>query len=305
MVLGGGGFIGTNLCKRLVASGFTVGAFGHSPRFPQELRGVDWHEGDFSNAAAVAAAVGTSEVVFHLVGTTPQPANIDMAGDLERHVIPSLALMDICRQAGVRRIVFVSSGGTVYGKPRDVPTPETAATDPIAAYGISKLAVEKYLALFEHLHGLDYRVLRITNPFGPFQVPFKSQGVIAAVVSRTLREERVEVWGDGSVVRDFIFVDDVVDALLSAATDSGNGRIFNVGTGEGRSLLEVISLVERLLDRKVRIDFKPGRALDVPVSVVAIDRARALLGWSPKTSFETGLQRTVDWWRTRPTYRAL
>ena len=125
----------------------------------------------------------------------------------------SLALFDICRNSGVKRIVFVSSGGTIYGPSAQIPISETAPTDPITAYGVGKLAIEKYLALYEHLFGLDYRILRVANPFGPFQIPLKNQGVIAALISRALKNEPIEIWGDGSVVRDYIYVDDVVAAL--------------------------------------------------------------------------------------------
>lgn len=301
VVLGGGGFIGTNLCRRLAASGHRVRAFGRRCLFPDDLQGVEWCQGDFTDRGAVAAAIESFDIVFHLIhATMPQAANLDMAADLQNNVVPSIALLDLCRELAVKRVVFVSSGGTIYGCPPQIPTPETAPTLPICAYGISKLAIEKYLALYEHLHGLDYRVLRIANPFGPFQIALKNQGVVAALISRGLSGEQMEIWGDGSVVRDFVFVDDVVDALEKAAVgDQGSERIFNIGSGQGRSLREVIAAIERLLETGLRIQWKPRRSIDVPVSVVAIDRARESLDWAPRTSFEAGLQRTIEWGRRR------
>ncbi|HZK90071.1 MAG TPA: NAD-dependent epimerase/dehydratase family protein [Stellaceae bacterium] len=300
VVLGGGGFIGTNLCRRLAASGYRVRAFGRRSLFPDDLQGVEWYQGDFTDTGSVAAAIESFDIVFHLIhATMPQAANLDMATDLQRNVVPSLALLDICRKLAVRRVIFVSSGGTVYGCPQQIPTPENAPTDPICAYGISKLAIEKYLALYEYLHHLDYRVLRITNPFGPFQTALKNQGVVAALISRALNGEQMEIWGDGSVVRDFIFVDDVVDALEAAVGDQGSERIFNIGSGQGRSLRELIAAIERLLETKLNIQWKPRRSIDVPASVVAIDRARESLAWVPKTSFEVGLEKTVEWGRRR------
>jgi UDP-glucose 4-epimerase len=300
IVLGGGGFIGANLCRRLAYSGFRVRAFGRRCLFPEALDGVEWYQGDFSDAVALAAAIETYDVVFHLVhATTPHSANLDMAGDVQQNVMSSLALMDISRNLGVKRIVFVSSGGTVYGPAGQIPTPETASTQPITAYGISKLTIEKYLALYEHLHGLDYRVLRVANPFGPYQIPMKNQGIIATLVSHALRHERIEIWGDGSVVRDYIFVADVVDAMETAAADRGDGRIFNIGTGQGRSLREIIASIEAQMGRELDISWKPGRPIDVPASVMAIERARDVLGWTPKTPFEKGLEQTIEWWRSR------
>jgi UDP-glucose 4-epimerase len=222
---------------------------------------------------------------------------LDIAGDVRKNVLSSLSFLEISRQLGISRVVFVSSGGTVYGKPEHVPTPETDPTNPITAYGIGKLAVEKYLALYEHLYQLDYRVLRVTNPYGPFQTTLKNQGIVAALIARALRGETVEIWGDGSVVRDFIYIDDLVDALVAAADDCGDGRVFNIGSGVGRSLLQVIAAIEPLLGMKLNIHWKQARAQDVPISTVAVDRAKALLGWAPKTTFEVGLKETIEWWR--------
>jgi UDP-glucose 4-epimerase len=298
VVLGGGGFIGTNLCRRLLASGHRVRAFGRHCHFPDDLRGVEWYQGDFVDPDSVAAAIETFDIVFHLVhGAMPQAANLAMAVDVQHNIIPSINLLELCGKLGVKRVIFSSSGGTVYGRPRQIPTPELASTEPICAYGISKLAIEKYLVLFEHLHSLDYRVLRITNPFGPYQIAWKGQGFIAAAVSRALSGQPIEIWGDGSVVRDFIFIDDVIDAFEAAMHDTSDSRIFNIGTGQGRRLDGVLETIEKLLNVTLNLRQMPGRSLDTPASVVAIDRAREVLKWSPKTPFETGLAQTIEWTR--------
>lgn len=299
VVLGGGGFLGTNLCRRLVASGVKVRAFGRQRLFPDDFDGVEWYPGDYSDATALASAVEGYEIVFQLVhSTTPHTANLDMAADLQQNVISTIALLDISRNLGVKRVVFVSSGGVIYGPTKQIPTLETAPTEPITAYGISKLAIEKYLGLYEHLHGLDYRVLRVTNPFGPFQVPRKNQGIIAALISHALNNESIEIWGDGSVVRDYIFVSDVIDALEVAAIDQSDMRIFNIGSGCGRNLHEIISTIETRLNKKLDIIWKEGRPIDVPISIVSIERARDILGWVPKTTFEIGVEHTIEWWKS-------
>ena len=291
--------MGTNLCLRLAASGHRVRAFGRRCHFPEALERVDWYQGDFSDTVALAAAIEGYEVVFHLLhATTPQSANLDMVGDLQHNVVSTLRLFDICRSVGVKRIIFVSSGGTIYGPTEQIPTPETAPTEPITAYGVGKLAIEKYLAVYERLYGLQYRILRVANPFGPFQTALKNQGVIAAVISRAIRDDVIEVWGDGSVIRDYVFVDDVMTAFDLAMIDRSDLRIFNIGSGQGRSLMDVIGSIEGLLNRKLKIDWRPARAVDVPVSVPSVERAKRVLGWAPDTPFETGLQRTLDWWQS-------
>ena len=299
VVLGGGSFLGINLCRRLAAAGHRVRAFGRRCLFPEALDQVEWYQGDFCDPAALAAVVKTYEIVFHLVhSTTPHSANLDMAQDLQQNVMSSLALFDLSRALGVRRIVFMSSGGTIYGASEQIPTPETAPSEPITAYGISKLAIEKYLSVYERLYGLQYRILRVANAFGPFQVPVKNQGVISALISGAINNEKIEIWGDGSVVRDYIFVDDVIDAVEAAMGDQSDARIFNIGSGSGISLLEVIGAVENLLNTKLKIDWKQSRLVDVPKAILAIDRARDILKWTPNTPFEKGLQQTFKWWKS-------
>jgi UDP-glucose 4-epimerase len=300
IVLGGGGFLGVNLCRRLASSGWRVRAFGRQCLFLEALEGVEWYQGDFTDPSALTSAIASCDVVFHLVhATTPYSANLDMTADLQQNVASTIALLDISRDLGVKRIVFVSSGGVVYGQASQIPIPEAAPTEPIAAYGISKLAIEKYLALYQHLHGLDFRVLRVANPFGPFQVATKNHGIIAALISHALDDEATEIWGDGSAVRDYIFVDDVIDAMEAAAADRSDMRIFNIGSGRGRSLREIIAVIETQLDRKLDLIWKPARPIDVRTSVLLTERARDVLGWAPKMSFEDGLRHTIAWWRGR------
>jgi UDP-glucose 4-epimerase len=300
VVFGGGGFMGTNLCRRLLASGHHVRGFDRHCRFPDDLRGIEWHHGDFTDPVMVATAIRDIDIVFHLVhSAVPSAANLATSADVEQNVIPSLKLLDLCRDLGVKRVIFASSGGTIYGCPQQIPTPETAPTEPICAYGISKLAIEKYLRLYEHLYALDFSVLRIANPFGPFQTASKGQGFVAAAISAGLADQPIDIWGDGSVTRDFIFIDDVMDAFEAAMRDLSEHRIFNIGTGRSRSLHHVIAATERLLGTKLRINWRPGRSIDTPVSVLAIDRARSALQWEPKIPFETGLAETIAWSRER------
>jgi UDP-glucose 4-epimerase len=192
----------------------------------------------------------------------------------------------------------VSSGGTIYGVPDIVPTPEEAPTNPITAYGISKLAIEKYLALYEFLYGLQYRVLRVANPFGPYQTALKNQGVIAAFLHGAMDGKPIQMWGDGSVIRDYIYVGDVVDALTLAATHEGIGRIFNIGSGEGRSLNDIVLAIDHLLGDEILVEQRPGRPVDVPVSILDTSFAASELGWRSRTVFEDGLRTTIQWMKS-------
>ena len=299
IVLGAGGFIGANLCRSLLGQVGALRAFGRRNAFPIQSRDCEWITGDFADPHALASAISRSDVVFHLVNaTTPAEANLDKVAELNANVANTLRLLDICRATGVQRVVFVSSGGTIYGMPTEIPTPETAPTNPITAYGISKLAIEKYLGLYEYLDGLEYRVLRVANPFGPFQRNLKNQGVIGAFLHKALAGKSIEIWGDGNVVRDYIYIDDVVDALIRAATHGGAGRIFNIGSGEGRSLNDLVSTIGRLLNIDLPIEYRSARPVDVPVSILNTSFAAKDLNWRAYTNFEDGLRNTIAWMQT-------
>ena len=298
VVLGGGGFIGTNLCRSLVGKVDTLRAFGRRQSFPEALsqKGIDWIPGDFSDTAAIAAAVSSCDIVFHLVtSSTPASSNVDKIFDLQSNVVSTLHLLDACREERVRRVIFVSSGGTIYGVPTKIPTPEESPLNPISAYGVSKLTIEKYLAVYEHLYGLEYRILRVSNPFGPFQTAIRNQGVISAFLHRVLNGKPIEMWGDGSVTRDYIYIDDVVDAFELAALHKGDERIFNIGSGVGKSLNDIVSSINQLLGKELDIRHFEGRKIDVPCSVLNVSLAKSALNWHPQTDFLDGLAKTIAW----------
>ena len=299
LVLGAGGFIGSALCRALVRAGALVHGFSRSRAYADSLPPIRFTSGAFSDRAALALAVDGAEIVFHLVGgTNPEVSNKDPIADLQINTVASVQLLDLCRAAGVRKIVFVSSGGTVYGRQAMCPIPETASTEPISAYGINKLMVEKYLQLFAHLGGPKAISLRVANPYGPFQNPFRRQGLVAALINTVLAGRPVEIWGDGRVVRDFLYVDDVADAMLRAALYDGPETVLNVGSGIGRSVQEVATSICSLLERPdTDFIFRAARRADVAANVLDTARIEAALGWSARTEWSEGLGRTAAWLR--------
>src|SRR5262245_40900483 len=300
VLLGGAGFMGSHLAERLLNAGNAVRVFDADDRGLAGAvpwgRDVEWVRGNFLDAADVAAAVAGCEAVFHLVSTTlPQSSNQNPAGDVADNIIGTLHLLEACRREGGRKIVFASSGGTVYGMPRAVPVTEDHPTHPITSYGIGKLTIEKYLELYRVLHGIDYCALRISNPFGERQRVASGQGAVTTFLHRAHRGETIEIWGDGSVVRDYLYVGDVAEALARTVDYRGERRIINIGSGVGRDLNEIIAAVEKVIGSPVRKRHVLRRTFDVPANVLDIQLARAELGWQPTTPFEEGLRRTLRW----------
>jgi len=297
LVLGAGGFIGAHLCQALVRAGARVHGFGRRPAFPQALPAIRFTAAEFTDRAALALAVDGAEIVFHLLGgTNPEVSNSDPIGDLQANTVASVHLLELCRAARVRKLVFISSGGTVYGVPTALPIREDAATNPISAYGINKLMVEKYLQLFAHLGGPRAVTLRVANPYGEFQNPFRRQGLIAALMETTLANRPVEIWGDGLIVRDYLYVGDLAEALVAASLYEGDESVFNVGSGVGRSVLEVLDAVCAALGRRpVAVLHKPARRADVPANVLDISKIATAMGWAPRTPWMDGLARSAHW----------
>jgi UDP-glucose 4-epimerase len=301
IVIGGRGFIGSHLVDALLAKGYWVRCFdrphveplGDSHRSNPRFELV---EGDLICESDVREALKDCDYCFHLASTTlPKSSNLDPVFDVETNILGTVRMLTNAVEVGVKKIVFASSGGTVYGVPCSVPIREDHPTNPLCSYGITKLAIEKYLYLFRKLHGLDCTALRLSNPFGPRQRTNSSQGVVAVFLGKALRGETIEIWGNGSIVRDYIYIDDVVSALMAALEKNTSESVFNIGSGGGHSLNEVLDAIQRVSCQPTLRAYLPGREFDVPFNQLCIERAKAELGWEPVIGFEEGIRRFAEW----------
>ena len=306
LVIGGNGFIGGHLVDRLLQKGEPVRIYGRRPgRFRDVPRAAEYVEGDLGNYGLVREAVEGTKIVYHFVSTTlPKTSNDDPVYDVRSNLVDTIQLLEVCAEAGIEKVVFASSGGTVYGIPETVPISEDHPTDPISSYGIVKLAIEKYLGLYYHLYGLDYAALRISNPYGPHQNPTSQQGVIPVFLNRIRTGQPIAIWGDGSVVRDYLYVSDLVDALETAGRTASETKLFNIGSGRGASLNDLIGLMAEVVGEQPKVEYQPARSLDVPASVLDIGRARDELGWEPRVDLAEGISRTWTWISTLPAGQA-
>lgn len=299
MLLGGSGFIGTRLTRRLLEEGMVPVVVDW---VRPALAGVEYHAAEMRTVADLTPGLLESvEAVYLLAWTTkPQAANQSPAYDLESNVLAGLHFLDgLCKLRQRPRIVFVSTGGAIYGAPERLPTAETACARPIGAYGIGKLAFEHYLELYRRLHGIDYVAVRPGNPYGEGQDPDASQGAVGVFLGRLARGEPIHVWGDGGVVRDYLYAGDLAEGLRRVLDYRPAGpdapRVFNLGSGAGVSLAQLLARIAAVTGRAPDIRYEPGRPVDVPAIVLECTLAKELLGWQAATSLDEGLARTWAW----------
>lgn len=296
LITGGSGFLGRNLIGRLAREGHELSCLDRYAAPFLGAFGVKAFQGDIFEKMLVKEAVSGADVVIHMACTViPKTSNDDPHFDVVSNVGGAIRLLDAAVANKVKRFVFLSSGGTIYGPPRSVPIPEDHPTDPDCSYGITKLAVEKYLHLYNKLHGLSTCALRFANPYGEHQRYVSAQGAIPVFCYRALKGEPIDIWGDGSVRRDFIYVGDAIEAIVAALHMPEATGAINIGCGKSASINEVLEIIEAAIGRPVRRNYLPGRDFDVPNNVLDITRARNLLGWEPVVGLEEGIGRTLEW----------
>jgi UDP-glucose 4-epimerase len=306
LVTGAAGFIGSTLVDRLLADGHEVVGLddyssGRAGNLTEASANPDF---SFAEADIVTAdldallAVHKPEVVFHLAAQIDVRRSVtDPAFDASVNVIGTIRLAEAARKAGVRKIVHTSSGGSIYGVPKTYPTNESTPTDPASPYAASKVAGEVYLNTFGHLYGIQASHIAPGNVYGPRQDPHGEAGVVA-IFSRALLSGRpTKIFGDGSDTRDYVYVDDVVEAFIKAAGEHGNGQRFNIGTGLETSVRHLHSLIADAAGAPDEPEFYPPRLGDLKRSSLDVRLAEMILGWYPQVKIDEGVRRTVEYFR--------
>ncbi len=300
MLLGAAGFVGTNLALRLSQhTGDTITLvdvcleyFAPVLKKQENLRFV---QSSFCEDTDFDTLLAGQQVVYHLVSTTvPATSNQHLPQELSANVVMTAQLLDACVRQKVQKVIFISSGGTVYGTVSDCPIREDAPTDPISSYGLQKVTIEKLLSLYRHMYGLDYRVVRLANPYGPYQRPNGVLGAVTTFTYKALQGEEITLYGDGSVVRDFIYIDDAVRGIENIAAAESQHQVFNLGSGQGTSIRQVLEAVQEQLGKPLNIRYLPGRNVDVPVNYLDISRYEAACGKLNPITLREGILRTAQ-----------
>jgi UDP-glucose 4-epimerase len=305
LVTGGAGFIGSHIAEAYLRGGWEVVVLddlsrGHERNIP---KGAKFVRADIRSAEArKTIASGRFDVVNHHAAQIDVRVSVDRpAFDSEINVVGFVNLLEGAGDGGVRRVVFASSGGVVYGDPEVIPTPETAPKLPISPYGVSKLAGEHYLRALALLRGFEGIAMRYANVFGPRQDPKSEAGVVSIFVSRLLASQPLIVFGDGKQTRDYVFVKDVARANVLASTFPSpaatdfDGPAFNIATSVQRSVLDLARSVGDVMGRKPVLEFAPARPGELFRSALDVGKAKRIMGWKPEHVFEDGLRELVGW----------
>lgn len=296
LILGGSGFLGSAVARALCSEDIEVRVLCRTQP-PEALFGaapIEVHLADWASLTPDHRVFDGVYSVLHFISTTTPSASMeDMPFDVSSNLLPTLNLLKILETRRIRRLIYASSGGTVYGIPSRLPVTEEDLTNPICSHGITKLAIEKFIALHARSTGLEFSILRIGNPYGSYQLRGVPIGSIARFIQMHATGKEIEIWGDGSVVRDYLYIDDFCNAMTQIVRDpvfrSGE---YNLASGSGHSLLEIVEELSRITKRKVAVSFAQERSIDVPKIVLDISRLRrALPSWRPAVSFSEGIER--------------
>lgn len=300
-IMGAAGFIGTNLAIALAKNKENYITMVDKRKeffsniIDMNIENIKFIENDLESTNTLDALLKGQDVVYHLVSTTvPTTANQHIVQELESNVVYSASLFEACVRSKVSKVIFISSGGTVYGNKLQCPLKEEYPTNPISSYGVQKITIEKLLQLYNYMYNMDYRIIRLANPYGPYQRPNGILGAATTFIYKTLTKEEIFVYGNGEVIRDYIFIDDVITAIINIAQGEREYKMFNVGCGVGISINHLLDTIQRVLKTKAKISYLEGRMVDVPVNFLDVSRYERCYGKLCSVSLEDGILKTAE-----------
>ncbi len=298
LVIGANGFIGSHLVDELIENNMQVRAFDRydTPQQFNKNSKIEIFKGDFFDDNSIEAALKDIDYVFHsFSATTPFTSDNDPYTDIEKNILRNVQVFEKIVKSKVKKIIFISSGGAVYGHiSEDKRVTELDAPNPVSPYGISKLAVEYYLAYYKQKYGIEYIIYRLTNPYGPRQITNQNQGVIPLFIKKIQESEEITVWGDGSSSRDFIYIRDVTRMIVSSFSENTQHYTYNIGSGIQTDLNSIIVALEKIFKIKAKIKHLDAPKTFLKKTNVSIDRYNNEFGGIQPTDLDNGLKITLN-----------
>ncbi len=291
LVLGGNGFLGSHIVEELLLSGHEVSIFDRVASKSVLLNAnIHYYLGDFSDSVLISEALENVDCVIHSISTTvPSTSNRNPTLDIQQNLITTVNLLECMTRAKIKKIIYLSSGGTVYGTPKQLPVTEQHSLHPICSYGVVKVAIENYIGMFKELYGLKPIILRPSNPYGTRQGHAGVQGALSTFLFNTIAKKPITIWGDGEIQRGYIYVKDMA-VLCRLAVESDAEGTFNVCSGKSHSLNQLLTFIESATGITPNVSYQPARDFDVKNIVLDITEAKKTFGWAPQYSIEQGIK---------------
>lgn len=299
LVLGAGGFIGKNLTNKLLEDKENeIILFDRkSTRFEEKIirnRRILIKYGNFDEECDYVSLTAQVDIVYHLISTSNPTSANTVSEDIKQNALPTVKLLDACVKNSVRRFIFLSSGGTVYGIVKEIPIKESHERNPICVYGIHKLLIERIIEYYNYQYSLDYRIIRMANPYGRYQNPTGGLGAITTFAYKMLKNEKIHVFGNGEAIRDYIYIEDAVYAIINIAVHECEEKVFNVGSGLGYSVNDILAILKKR-NPNIEIEYIEKRKTDVPINILDIERYEKYYGKMCKYSMEEGIDNTIKY----------
>lgn len=299
-VIGGSGFIGQHLVKILAKQGKNLIVIGRNSISSRAMpEGVRYFSGDYGDKDFLKKILNdVDEIVDLSYASVPKTSFEDPVKDILNNLPSHVNLFEVASSLPIKKLVIVSSGGTVYGKAINLPITEDIPTEPISPYGITKLVVEKYAKMYHMLKNLPMVCVRPANAFGEGQKPFAGQGFVATVIASALEGKVINIFGENGAVRDYVYVTDVASGIAAVLENGTVGECYNIGSGIGSNNIEIIEMLSKIAKSKgiiLRVNKTPARQYDVPANILDSSKLQIETGWSPKTSLEKGLEMTWNY----------
>lgn len=297
LVIGGTGFIGSHVANLLLLNNYSVKVVSRNTKHKNiNSKDIEYITADINNKSEVNKFTSDIQYVFHIASTTnPQSSSDDLNFDIQTNLCSTINILEACVKNNILKFIYFSSGGTVYGVPEILPVKEKANCLPISSYGIVKLTVEHYINYFHHKHGLSYNILRLSNPYGPGQSPLGTQGLIGIFLYKIQKNIDINIFGDGHIIRDYIYIDDVAELCIKVLQSNQENHIINVGSGIGTTINDVVNEIINITNQSPNILYTEHRNFDVPKIYLDITKAKQIFDWEPSTTLSNGIKKTLTW----------
>jgi UDP-glucose 4-epimerase len=296
LIIGGTGFIGSQLVNELNKKGHQIRVLSRNGARKNDCyKQVEYIEGSVGDKQIISSVINDIDYVYYFATTTnPKQSEKDLISDLSSNLIPIVNVLYQCVNKGIKKFIFCSSGGTVYGNQNKIPINEKSLCNPISSYGLVKLSIENYIKYFNHKYNLNYEILRLSNPYGANQFTDGTFGIIPTYIHAILSDKLISVYGEGEIVRDYIYIDDFISLNLKLLTTTTKNNIINVGTGIGTSIKELIHKIEIISGKKANVQYLPKRNFDVSVNCLEIKKVQKIYNWKPTISLDEGIKKTLE-----------